>query len=365
VKPTELLPGLPSGARILLIRLRRLGDTVLSTPLYTALKNWRPDLRLTVLVETPNDEVLRNNPDLENVITIPTLRKGVLGKFAARWNLRGQIRAARFDCCINLHEGPTSAWLTALSGARFRAGLATSRNRLTCNVLVDRPQSPPGGRRLHTVENQIASLYGMGLPPGSIPPLRLVPDPSTRSGALSQLRRAGLDPDREYVVIHPAANFPSKEWPPDRFAGIVDEIRLKHGHQVAIVAGPGEKARAELVAKQSRSSPVIVHGVSVAELAWIIHGARLFIGNDSGPTHMAAALKVPIVVMFGSSDSQIWYPWTANSQFRVVQNAFACNPCAGSRCHVYGEPRCILSITLEQVKAAVAALLKVRNHVDP
>jgi ADP-heptose:LPS heptosyltransferase len=326
------------------------------------LKSWRPDLRLTVLAESPNDEVLRNNPDLEDVVTIPTTRKSALGMLAARLKVLRRVRAARFDCCINLHEGPTSAWMTAVSGARYRAGVATFRNRLTCNVIVDKAPSPAGGRRLHSVEQHMASLRGMGLPQAPIPPLRLVPDPSLRDGVLGKLRDAGLDLKQDYVVIHPAANFPSKEWPAARFAAIADEIRFKHGPQVAILAGPGEQPLAIRVARQCQSSPIVVQGISVAELVWAIQGARLFLGNDSGPTHIAAALNVPIVVLFGSSDSQIWFPWTTSSPYRIVQNKFACNPCRSDRCRVYGEPRCILSITPEQVEAAVAAQLRLSTR---
>lgn len=365
VKPHELLPSLPAGARVLLIRLRRLGDMVVSTPLYTALKRWRPDLLLTVLAESPNDEVLRNNPDLEEIITIPTSQKSALGMFGARWKVLERIRGARFDCCINLHEGPTSAWLTALSGARYRAGMATFRNRFTCNVIVEKPQRPPGGRRLHAVEHHISSLHSLGLPQGPIPSLRLVPDPGARPLALRKLRDAGLDIGREYTVIQPASKFPGKEWPVERFAAIADGIQTGHGLQVAILAGPGEEGKARQMAAQCRPSPLIIQGLSVAELVWAIHGARLFVGNDSGPMHIAAALNVPIVVLFGSSESQAWFPWKTNTPYRIVQNEFACNPCPGDRCRVYGEPRCIQSITPEQVSTAVAALLNVRNHVDP
>ncbi len=82
---------------------------------------------------------------------------------------------------------------------------------------------------------------------------------------------------------------------------------------------------------------------------------QLFVGNDSGPTHLAAALSVPVVVLFGSSDSALWSPW--KTSYRMVQNSFDCNPCPGYRCLVYNEPRCILSITSSQVKVAIDALL--------
>lgn len=355
-KPVDLLQSLPPGARILLIRLRSLGDTILSTPLYAALKSWRPDLRLSVLVESPNDEVLRNNPDLDNVISIRASGKSAFRVFAARYGALQQIRAATFDCCINLHGGVTSAWLTALSGAHIRVGVSTFRNRIAYNSIIEVPRGQPADRKPHTVEYQISWLNYLGLPRGPIPPLRLVPDPSRRTSALGKLHDAGLDTGRDYAVIHPGSRYHTKEWPAEGFAAIADEITVKHGLQVLLLGGPGEEEKIGRVAKLCGSPPVIVQNVSIVDMAWVIRGAKLFVGNDSGPTHIAAALQVPIVVLFGSSDSQVWYPW--KSSYQIVQNEFACNPCPGQRCLVYDKPRCILSITPEQVKTAVAAQLR-------
>lgn len=359
----ELLPSLPTGASILFIRLRRLGDTILSTPLYAALKSWRPDLRLAVLVESPCDEVLRNNPDLDEVIAIPTSRKGVLGRFAVRCRILKRIRNAGFDCCINLHGGPTSAWLTALSGALYRAGGPSFRNRLTCNIISDTPRMPPDGRRPHAVEYGIGSLRNLGLPEGPIPALRLAPDPARRRAALRKLEDLGLDSGRGYAVIQPTCKYHTKEWRAEGFAAIADEIRTGYGLPVAILGGPGEDGKVKAVATKCRSAPVVVWGLSVSELIWAIRGARLFVGNDSGPTHIAAALGVPIIVLFGSSDSQAWHPWKTKSPYRIVQNKFACNPCRGNRCLVYDTPRCILSIPLDHVRAAVAAQLRLSTHL--
>lgn len=355
-KPVSLLQSLPSDARILWIRLRSLGDTLLSTPLYTALKSWRPDLRLSVLVESPNDEVLRNNPDLDNVISIRASDKSALSVFAARYGALKQIRAAKFDCCINLHGGVTSAWLTALSGAHHRVGMSTFRNRIAYNCIVEVPRGKPADRKPHTIEYQISWLNYLGLPRGPIPPLRLVPDPSRQVSALGKLHDAGLDTGRDYAVIHPGSRYQTKEWPAEGFAAIADEITIKYGIQVLLLGGPGEEEKIGRVAKLCGSKPVVVQNVSVADMVWAIRGAKLFVGNDSGPTHIAAALQIPIVVLFGSSDSQVWFPWKSSHQ--IVQNDFACNPCPGQRCLVYDKPRCILSISPEQVKTAVAAQLR-------
>ena len=101
-------------------------------------------------------------------------------------------------------------------------------------------------------------------------------------------------------------------------------------------------------------------GASLGQFAAALAGARLFIGNDSGPAHIAAALARPSVVIFGSSSSKIWGPWpraSSESSARIVQNPYDCNPCPGDRCYCYERPECILSVTLEQVETAVDQVL--------
>ena len=248
MEPEKLLSSLPTGAKILFVRLRSLGDTVLSTPLYSALKAWRADLRISVLVESPNDEVLHNNPDLDEVISISAAEPGLPGSLSARWAALKRVHAVRFDCCINLHGGSTSAWVTALSGAKHRVGLNRFRKNFVYNVKIDVPERKPTGEKQHTVEYQMEWLRRLGLPQSPIPPLRLVPDPSLWLIVRGKLINAGLDPARDYVVIHPASKFQTKEWTADGFAEVADDLNTSHGAQVILVGGPGEDAKLKRVA---------------------------------------------------------------------------------------------------------------------
>src|SRR5215831_8411693 len=172
----SILPQFPLGAKILFIRLRSMGDTVLSTPLFAAMREWRPDLQLSVLMEEPNQEVLMHNPDIKSIFLLPSTGRRGLSLQAARVSNLARIRAQQFTCCINLHGGTTSAWFTWLSGARHRVGLSSFRNSFCYNVRVDLPTRPLDAKR-HTVEYQMEWLHTLGLPPGKIPALRIFPDP--------------------------------------------------------------------------------------------------------------------------------------------------------------------------------------------
>src|SRR5262245_31382899 len=351
---TDLLPGLPKGSRVLFIRLRSLGDTVLSTPLFSALKAWRPDLRVSVLVEWPNGEVLTSNPDIDQVITI-TESEHFFGSLLSRASTLREIRAARFDCCINLHGGSTSAWLTLLSNSHHRVGLKSFRNAFAYTHAVDVPRQRPDGQKWHTVEYQMEWLRQLGLPEGAIPPLRVIPPPELKSAALTRLDGLGIKWGSRYAVIQPTSKFFTKEWTPEGFAEIAGYLVREYGFQVLLSGGPGEDAKVRAVARHCKEEVVVCGAVSLGELTLILSGAKLFVGNDSGPTHLAAAFGIPLVVLYGSSDAEVWHPWEA--PFQRVQNFFDCNPCPGYRCLVYSEPRCILGITASQVKSSLDAAL--------
>ncbi len=353
--PEGLLTRLPPGSRILFIRLRSLGDTILSTPLYAALKAWRPDLRLSALVEEPFDEALRRNPDLESVFPLQIRGTDQRSTAKARWQTLRQIRRNRFECCINLHGGTTSAWLTGMSGARHRIGLHGYRNSF-CYTVRTRLPPPPPGVRWHSARFQLEWLYRLGLEEGPAPPARLFPDPDLRSNLEVRLRDAGLPPSRPVCVIQPSSRFHTKEWTDAGFAQISDTLQNEYGYATLLVGTEEEESKIRRVAGLCRTRPASIRGLSISELTWVLDQASLFMGNDSGPTHMAAALGVPVLVLFGSSDSDLWRPWQAAHE--IVQNPFECNPCPGYRCDVYGQPRCILSITPDQVKEALQRLLE-------
>lgn len=359
---TDLLPSLPPGCRVLFIRLRSLGDTVLSTPLYAALRAWRSDLRIAVLVESPNDEVLKHNPDVNQVLTIP----GAQGSLSSLWS-RGEalraIRAGKFGCCINLHGGSTSAWLTFLSGSRYRVGLKSFRNTFAYTHRLDVPARKTDATKWHTVEYQMEWLRQLGLPGGTIPPLQVIPAPELETPVLKRLQGLGLNSGAPYAVVQPTSRFVTKEWTCEGFAEIAGSLVKEHGFQVVLSGGPGEESKLRSVAQRCKENVLICGGVSIGELLWVLRGAKLFVGNDSGPTHLAAALGVPTVVLFGSSDADVWYPWKV--PFQRVQNFFECNPCPGYRCHVYDEPQCILSITAAQVKLAIDTVLRAATRIDP
>jgi predicted lipopolysaccharide heptosyltransferase III len=354
-----LFQQLPENSRLLFIRLRNLGEAVLDTANLRALKRFRPDLRITTLVEAIYTDLFAADPEIE---AIPLSRDAgeKRSTLAARLGVIKEIRDRKYTAVINLHGGPTSAQLTFASGARHRVAPAHFRNGYAYNLRIppvdDILAQPGASQRLHTVENQFTEFQWLGLPGERAMPTQLYPAPQMRERARAKLAEAGVDPAGPYAVVAPTNEFYTKRWMPERFAEVAEAL-MERGGQVVMTGAPTPEQRAQLKAVQSATKQKLASlcSLSIGELVAVIADSRLFVGNDSGPAHIAAAVKTPLVVMFGPASSVRWRPWRAPSE--LVQNYFACNPCSMYKCEAVEEPECIRSISVAQVMGAVEKVL--------
>jgi ADP-heptose:LPS heptosyltransferase len=308
-----------------------MGDALLLTSPLHALKQEYPQFHVSVLVEPRFAACFDQNPDIDEVLTTKP------GKVATMRSLFGQ----RFDAIVNLHGGPTSL-LYSLSARGLRVGLEGYQYGRLYSRLV--PQSK---ERRHTVEKTMAFFRNLGLKASKAPPLCYASQPQASAWIRQNV---GTDP---YAVIHPGALMSTKRWSTEGFAAIgrrLAEYRLRP----ILTVGPGEES---IVGETTRLLPdsLILLGLTIPKLAELIRGARLYVGNDSGPMHLAAAVGTPTVAIWGSSDSVRWRPWQV--EHRVVQNPYECNPCPGYRCLVADTPLCIESVTIDQVAEAVDSVI--------
>ncbi|MFZ0735731.1 MAG: glycosyltransferase family 9 protein [Candidatus Acidiferrales bacterium] len=342
--PASLLPSLPRDAEILVIRLRSLGDVVLLTPALSALHSWRPDLRLSVLIEPAWTAVLEGNPAVHEIL-VPD------------WVLStaSRLHRRKFPVVFNQHGGPTSAFLTAATRAPARVCWKGRQFDFLYNVHAPDAVEFYGTLQVHTVEQRMTQFYWTGLPRGPIPPAQVFPQPEARAAIAAALEKKGLAPGEPYAVLLPGARYFTKRWALEHFAAIARWLQDVRGLRSVVMLGPDEKQMAADARSKFAAGSVICDSRDLRELIALIASAVIFIGNDSGPAHLAAATSIPSVAIFGSSSSVHWRPWQV--EHRVVQNEFACNPCKGDRCYAFDEPRCILSISVEQVREACEALL--------
>src|SRR6266853_19086 len=277
----HLLDRLRPGSRIDVIRLRSLGDCVLTTPALALLKAHRPDLEVSIIVEPRFAAVFEGNPD----VTVAH-------------------KPSRPDLVLNFHGGTRSMLLTLCSGARFRAGFAHHRYSFIYSHKIPRAQEILGTeQRVQSAEHLASAMFWLGVPRTEIPRAKLValrPPPD-------------LGP---YAVIHPFASAPDKTWPAERFVSVAAHLRESCGLEPVFLAGPGDDPSPFSAFQVWRNAPL-------DEVKSLMSGASLFVGNDSGPAHVAAAFGVPAVVLFGASDSIVWAPWRTESQILTSPEGMA------------------------------------------
>jgi predicted lipopolysaccharide heptosyltransferase III len=350
--------------KILLVRLRLIGDVVFTTPAIGALRRTFPDARITYIVEAPAEPVVRHHPGLDEVIVLAR-PKGL-----ARWRydvaMARQLRARRFDLVIDFHGGPRSGLLTWATGAPRRIGYDLPGRRwcYTTRVPWSRSLVPPR----HSVLNQWALLapLGIGAPDPARDAVSMPEDPDAARRMTTRLDAAGVPRDAPLVVLHVSAGNPFRRWPADAFAAVAASLAsADRKRRIIITSGPSETAAAEAVADAARrlagdaAAGIVRTGeFDLAELRALVGRAALYIGGDSGPLHVAATTTTPIVALFGPTLPERSMPWrpAAIGAIAIDAGPLPCRPCHQRTC-VPGDFRCLTMISPNMVSEAAERLL--------
>ena len=335
--------------RVLVIRLRSIGDTVLATPSLAALRRQLPAAQIDILLEDWVAPLLEGFDAIDNVIAVG--RTGLERMRTAR-----QLRRTKYDVVINLHGGTTSTFFMRATGARHRIGYA---NYQYANLYTDLLSSSAefwGRTPTHSAEQQLALLGFVGIEVEDRPPSRLPIVAEALSSIEQRLANSALrDPHSPFVLLHPSTAFITKQWPAENFARLAEHLGEK-GLAVVAVASKSERAVLEELVARSGVPVTTFDDLSLPEITALASRAKLFVGNDSGIAHISAAVGTPTLVIFGSSNRDHWRPW-GDTPSEILFEEFDCQPCPGYRCEVFGEPRCILSVNVTSVISGVDRLL--------
>lgn len=333
--------------RVLVVRLRSIGDTVLSTPSLFALKRFLPQASVDILLEDWIAPVLEGFPHVDNVITFTR------GSVASRARVAHRLRASRYDVVYNLHGGPTATLLTRATGAKHRVGYQTYQYARLHSHLAPSSSLLWERDKTHSVEQQLALLGWTGIPVSDRPPTQLAVTEQAAAAIGSRLESAGFL-DAPFAVIHPAASYATKQWAAEHFGRVATELG-RNGLPIVAIVKPNET---HIVDELKRNTPVMaLTDLSLPEITALLERCRLFIGNDSGIAHIAAAVKAPSVVIFGSSNRAHWRPW-ATAAAEIVYEEMECQPCHGYFCEKFEQPECIKRVPVERVLAAVERVLR-------
>ena len=362
--------------RVLVTKLRHHGDVLLAAPVISTLKRVAPDCEVDALVYADTAPMLEGHPALAQLHLIDRnwKRQGVLRQAAAEWKLVSVLRARRYELVLHLSVHTRGAWLVRLLRPRwsvapsFRAGFwANSFTHLYP------AQSHP---QRHTVDTNLDSLRVLGMQPTPAD-LRVTMVAGAKADArvAELLAQHGLPPGG-FVHVHPASRWAFKCWPAERVAALCDALARK-GWPIVLTSAPdaNEKAlianvRAARDRNAASSVPTLdLSGqLSLKELAALTARARLFVGVDSAPMHIAAAMGTPVVAIFGPSGDIEWGPWDESglNRHRVVSsNTHPCRPCGMAGCNDSKVSDCLVTLPVAQVLAACEELLATTGPATP
>jgi ADP-heptose:LPS heptosyltransferase len=277
------------------------------------------------------------------------------GSVAARARVAARLRGRRYDVVYNLHGGTTATLLTRATGATHRVGYETYQYSWLHNHQSPASSFLWGRNKTHSVEQQLALLGWTGVPVSDRPPTHLEVTDAADTKIAEHLRAQGIEA-APFVVIHPAAAFATKQWAASNFARVADALAAQNLNVVAISTA-NELAVVEALRRDSSAQILPLTNLSLPEVTALLSRARLFVGNDSGIAHMAAAVKTPAVVVFGSSNTAHWQPW-ARAPAEFVLEEMDCQPCHGYFCEKFEQPECIKRVPVDRVMAAIERVLR-------
>lgn len=283
---------------ILVIRPDRLGDVILSTPVYESIKRSFPRIRLTVLANQAG--ILADNPFIDRIISFDKKRP---------WRLLRELLAGEFDLAIVLNRvfSATAAILALFSRAWLRVGYETREGTGVYNItLAGREETQ------HEIQNNLDLLRHIGVPTiHETPSIHFNPAETRKIDAL--LKEKNRFPERPLILIKPGTRVPAWGWPVDKFQAVCDRLLAGQRAEVFIIQGPGE----EDMINSLFHTPVILPALSAKELACVIRRSRLLLCNHTGVMHMATAVQTPVVAIFKHGEIARWGPY--NTRRRILE----------------------------------------------
>lgn len=345
-------------ARALVVMLRHHGDALLASPVPAALKVQAPRAEIDALVYDDTASMLEGHPALAAVHTVGRGWRALAApeRLLREWRLFLALRARRYDLIVHLTEQPRGAWLARSLGARYSVAPAVpGRGAFWDGSFTHLYAVARNGRR-HKVEANLDALRRIGLQPGMEERrLSFVPGAAAEARVAGLLAAEGLA-GRAFVHIHPASRWRFKCWTPARNAELIDRLATSHRVVVTAAPDPDELSLIGEILSKTSSTPFNLAGkLSIKELGALTARARLFVGVDSMPMHLAAAMGTPAVALFGPSGEQEWRPWRV--AHRVVTTSHPCRPCGNDGCGGGKVSECLTTLGVDEVYAAAQELL--------
>jgi len=344
---------LGSPIKIMVRATNWVGDAIISLPALEGLRARFPDTEIVVVAKPWVAELYANHPAFFRLLVYDPE-----GEHRGRRGFAGFIESLRrehFEAAILFQHAFHAAWIAWRAGIPARIGYATDGRR---PFLTEAIRLPQRGYLGHQSSEYLELLFRSGLleqrPPGARE-VRLPVTKGERRSAVDALKALGLGGPRCFVGLNPGASFgPAKRWPVDRFAALGDRLVGALGADVLVFGSKAERPLAEAVGRAMQHTPLVLAGTTTLR-QWmaLTERCRLVVANDSGPMHVAAAVGVPVVAIFGSTDEQATGPLSPWA--RVIRQPVPCSPCGFRQCPI--DFRCMLGVTVDEVHRASLELV--------
>ena len=345
--------------RILVSRLRQIGDVILTLPLVDALRERFPDATIDYLAETAPAQAAIGHPALGTVYALPG--KGRL--LPAPWGLLRALRAANYDWVIDLYGNPRSAILAAWTGAPIRVGPTRRARRHLYSHHIPVVREP-----LSAIAHHLLALRSLGVEARETAPrLHLTAGEleagrtalAERLGAADAGAGAGGAPGAPTIGLHVGNRWSAKRWPEERFAALL-RLLSRQGLRPVVLAGPGEEDLAGRVALAApRGSAPIVAGLPLRQYWAAVAALDVLVTNDGSPLHAGPALGVPTVGILGPTVPKIWFPYSARDGHQLLCKEIWCRPCHRHDCERLD---CMDWISVPEARTAVQRALEWRGN---
>lgn len=348
--PTDL-------SRALVVKLRHHGDVLLATPVLSALKRAAPQCEIDALAYADTLPMIEGHPAVSRCFGIDRQWKtlGVAARAAAEWRLLSALRERRYDLVVHLTEQGRGAWLARLLRPRWSVAPRHGGDFWRGSFTHLYPK--PDNARRHTVERNLDALRRLGIDIADADKaVCLVPGTAAEAAVAALLTKHGLAGD--FVHVHATSRWMFKCWPAQRVAELIDAL-AERGLRAVLSAAPAprEMDMVAAIKAAARSAPVDLAGrLSLKEAGALTARARLFVGVDSAPMHIAAAMGTPVVALFGPSGEFEWGPWRTTARV-VVSDRHPCRPCGIDGCGGSKRSDCLTELPVSRVLAACDELL--------
>lgn len=370
--------------KILVIKLRHIGDVLLATPVFRALKETFPNAHITSIVNSGTEDVLRGNPLIDEILVMDRSIKRLspIRRYAKEIAFLKNIRANDFDMTVDLTGGDRAAILSFLSGAKYRLGWKSREGFIGKQYLYTHLSEPDGNR--HMVLQNLYVVKGFGINTEDLSVDFYIPE-EDKAFAKNILKKNSVNKNTGIVHIHPTSRWLFKCWNDEHMAEIIRWL-LDSGNAVIVTSSPDrremEKARRirSLVGDSPDSRLIDLCGkTTIKQLGAISEISDLFFGVDSAPMHIAAAVGTPVVALFGPSGAFNWGPWDNKisnlappypnrngiqtfGMHTVIQRNWDCIPCGKDGCDGSKVSKCLDEITPDVVIPILQERLKDVNN---